>query len=118
VFARALFEDGMIDARDFEVYSRTYRAVSGALRAPDLMIYVRAGLGDREAPHRAARPRLRARRARRLPAADRGALRALGRAYDAAPLVVVDADRYDVVKREATAPRSSTCSSAAGCPPR
>jgi deoxyadenosine/deoxycytidine kinase len=99
VFARALYEDGMIEPRDFEVYTRTYRAISGALRVPDLMIYVRAGLATVKR-HIALRGRGFE---RDVP--DGYLLRIEGlyerwaATYDAAPLVVVDADRYDVVKR-------------------
>ena len=97
VFARALFEDGMIDARDFEVYSRTYRAVRRALRAPDLLVYVRAGL-ETVKRHIEARGRGFE---RDVPDAYllrlQGLYESWAEGFDAAPLVVVDADRYDFV---------------------
>lgn len=54
VFARNLYEEGVMDARDYRSYLRMYDAVAQALRPPDLLIYLRAGL-----------PTLRARIARR-----------------------------------------------------
>lgn len=44
VFARNLFEEGVMDARDFGVYSALYEAMRAALRPPDLLIYLRASL--------------------------------------------------------------------------
>ncbi len=100
VFARALFEDGMIDARDFEVYSRTYRAVRRALRVPDLMVYVHASLGTVKR-HIAMRGRAFERDVPDAYLLRIGGLYARwAEAFDAAPLVVVDADRFDVVQRQ------------------
>jgi len=97
VFARALFEDGMIDARDFGVYTRTYHAVRSALRAPDLLVYVHASLPTVKR-HIASRGR-----GFEQDVPDAYLLKLEGlyarwaAAFDAAPLVVVDADRYDLV---------------------
>lgn len=44
VFARNLFEEGIMDARDYASYSQMVAAVERALRPPDLLIYLRAGL--------------------------------------------------------------------------
>ncbi len=44
IFARNLFETGVLDARDFGVYTTMVEAVRGALRPPDLLIYLRASL--------------------------------------------------------------------------
>jgi deoxyadenosine/deoxycytidine kinase len=97
VFAQALFEDGMIDARDFDVYTRTYRAVRRALRVPDLMVYVRASLPTVKR-HIALRGRGFE---QNVPDAYLMRLEALyerwASAYGDAPMVVVDADRFDVV---------------------
>ena len=97
VFARALFEDGMIDERDFEVYSRTYRAVRQALRAPDLTIFVRASLPTVKR-HIAMRGRGYE---QQVPDAYLLRLEMLYQrwidGFDLSPVVVVDADRYDVV---------------------
>ncbi len=44
IFARNLADEGILDARDFRVYTEMYGAICGALRLPDLLIYLRAGL--------------------------------------------------------------------------
>lgn len=44
IFARNLFEEGILDRRDFSVYMAMYGAIREALRPPDLLIYLRAGL--------------------------------------------------------------------------
>lgn len=97
VFARALYEDGMIDERDFAVYQRTYRAVRRALRPPDLTIFVRASLPTVQR-HIAMRGRGYE---REVPEAYLLRLEALYQrwieGFDLSPVVTVDADRYDVV---------------------
>lgn len=97
VFARALYEDGMIDERDFAVYQRTYRAVRRALRPPDLTIFVRASLPTVRR-HIAMRGRGYE---REVPEAYLLRLEALYQrwidGFDLSPVVTVDADRYDVV---------------------
>lgn len=99
VFARALFEDGAMDARDFSVYSEMYEAVRLALRPPDLLVYLRASL-----------PTVRRHIAMRGRDFEQGMsdayLERIGAlyerwlaGYDAAPVVIVDADRFDLVQR-------------------
>jgi deoxyadenosine/deoxycytidine kinase len=44
VFARNLFEEGIMDARDYASYNQMVAAVERALRPPDLLVYLRAGL--------------------------------------------------------------------------
>lgn len=44
IFARNLFQQGIMSRRDFDSYMQMYAAVSRALRPPDLMIYLRADL--------------------------------------------------------------------------
>lgn len=99
VFARNLFEEGVMDARDYRSYCRMYEAVAQALRPPDLLIYLRASL-----------PTLRARIALRGRAYEAGIedsyllrLNALYEAwisaYTLSDKVVVDADAIDYVGR-------------------
>jgi len=42
IFARNLFERRILSERDYAVYHDLYRGISGFLRAPDLIIYLRA----------------------------------------------------------------------------
>lgn len=44
VFARNLHDRGILDGRDHRSYRTMFEAVSAALRPPDLLIYLRAGL--------------------------------------------------------------------------
>jgi deoxyadenosine/deoxycytidine kinase len=101
VFAHALFEDGLMDARDFGVYRGMYAAVRQTLRPPDLLVYLRASL-----------PTVRRHIALRGRDFEQGVtdayLERLGAryerwigSYDVAPVVVIDADRFDVVARPA-----------------
>jgi deoxyadenosine/deoxycytidine kinase len=100
VFARALFEDGFIDDRDFGVYTGLYEAVRRALRPPDLLVYLRASL-----------PTVRRHIAQRGRDFEHGVrdeylVRIAERyerwvsEYRLAPVVVVDVDRFDLVARE------------------
>ena len=100
VFARQLFESGVMDARDWSSYRTMYDAVERALRPPDLLVYVRASL-----------PTLRQHIVQRGRAfeqsIDDGYLERLGslyeaflEGYDLSPVVVVDADRFDVLNRD------------------
>jgi deoxyadenosine/deoxycytidine kinase len=41
IFARALFESGKMDQRDYENYQALYRTVATRLKAPDLVLYIR-----------------------------------------------------------------------------
>ena len=101
IFARNLFEAGVLDARDFGVYTTMYEAIRDALKPPDLLIYLRASL-----------PTLRrhiALRGRTFEASlsDEYLLR-LGAlyedwftAYDLSPKLVLEADTLDFVHNEA-----------------
>jgi len=97
VFATALFEDGMIDERDFAVYMRTYRAVRRTLRPPDLTIFIRASLPTVKR-HIALRGRGYE---QQVPDAYLLTLERLYQrwidAFDLSPVVTIEADRYDVV---------------------
>jgi deoxyadenosine/deoxycytidine kinase len=44
IFARNLSEQGMMTSRDYQSYMLMYRAISQALRPPDLLIYLRASI--------------------------------------------------------------------------
>ncbi len=44
IFARNLFEEGVMDARDYHSYCLMYDAIRRTLRAPDLLVYLQAGL--------------------------------------------------------------------------
>jgi deoxyadenosine/deoxycytidine kinase len=44
VFARNLFEEGVMDDRDYRSYTLMVTAIKQALRPPDLLLYLRAGL--------------------------------------------------------------------------
>lgn len=44
IFARNLSEQGMMTSRDYQSYMLMYRAISQALRPPDLLIYLRASV--------------------------------------------------------------------------
>lgn len=44
IFARNLFDDGVMDERDYRSYLRMYEAIAAALRPPDLLVYLRASL--------------------------------------------------------------------------
>lgn len=44
IFARNLADEGVMDARDHASYLRMYEAISAALRAPDMLVYLRASL--------------------------------------------------------------------------
>ncbi|MCA9839863.1 MAG: deoxynucleoside kinase [Trueperaceae bacterium] len=44
IFAQNLFDEGLMDERDFASYKRMYEAIRLALRPPDLLIYVQASV--------------------------------------------------------------------------
>ncbi|WP_027482740.1 deoxynucleoside kinase [Deinococcus pimensis] len=44
IFARNLFETGQMDARDWETYLGLYQGILPALRTPDLLLHIDAGL--------------------------------------------------------------------------
>lgn len=101
IFARALHEAGTMDARDYGSYRLMFEAIAQALRPPDVLVYLRASL-----------PTLRQHIAERgrgyeQAIADSYLLR-LGAlyeewiaAYDLSPVVIVDADRFDLLGRMA-----------------
>lgn len=97
IFARNLHEEGILDRRDFQVYTAMYEAIREALRPPDLLIYLRASL-----------PTLRrhiALRGRPFEAAlEEGYLARLGSLYERwfegyalSPKVALEADALDFV---------------------
>lgn len=96
IFARALHDAGVMDDRDHALYRTLYEAVAPTLRAPDLLIYVRASLPTLQA-HIAERGRAFEKNI------EAGYLQQLNELYDAwiaayarAPVVVIDADRLDL----------------------
>ncbi len=44
IFARNLFEQGLMEERDYQNYLKVYQVVTDALQPPDLMIYLRKSL--------------------------------------------------------------------------
>lgn len=101
IFARLLFDDGVMDPRDHASYRTLYDAVASALRPPDLLIYLRASL-----------PTLKRhiqQRGRRYEAdIDDGYLERLGGLYERwiedytlSPVVVVPGDDIDFVNDDA-----------------
>lgn len=44
IFARNLFDQGKMSARDYDAYFRLYQAVSAFVPPPDLIIYLQAGV--------------------------------------------------------------------------
>jgi len=44
IFAQNLYQQGILEERDYNSYMQMYRAILAALRAPDLLIYLRADL--------------------------------------------------------------------------
>jgi len=97
VFARNLHERGDMSDRDWDTYLELYRTLCGLLPAPDLIIYLRAGV-----------PTLRSRIAKRGRDFEAGIsdeyLASLNRLYESwiesfelAPVLVVPGDRLDFV---------------------
>ncbi len=97
VFARNLFERGLMSARDWEVYGELYRTFCELLPPPDLVVYLRATL-----------PTLRGRIAKRGRGFEAGIsdeyLVSLNALYESwiesftlAPVLVVPSDRLDFV---------------------
>jgi deoxyadenosine/deoxycytidine kinase len=97
VFARNLYEQGTMSARDWETYSGLYRTLTAILPAPDLVIYIRASVET-------LKSRI-AMRGRGFEAAIPDEyLSGLGRLYESwiegfelAPVLVVPGDRLDFV---------------------
>jgi deoxyadenosine/deoxycytidine kinase len=44
IFARNLFERGMMEARDFACYTDIYQIIASALQPPDVIVYLRASI--------------------------------------------------------------------------
>jgi deoxyadenosine/deoxycytidine kinase len=44
IFARNLYEQGLLEERDYQNYLEVYKVVTAPLQAPDLMIYLRKSL--------------------------------------------------------------------------
>lgn len=99
IFARALYESGTMGTRDFASYRLMFEAIAQALRPPDVLVYLRASL-----------PTLRRHIAERGRAYEQaiedGYLLRLGALYEdwissytLSPVVVVDADCFDMLQR-------------------
>jgi len=100
VFARYLFDRGMISPRDWETYRGIYRGIQQFLPPPDLLIYLQADL-----PTLQARIRMRGRDYEK--GIDPEYLAGIQDLYESwiagfrlAPVLVVPADWLDFVKEE------------------
>ena len=98
IFARNLYESGQMTERDWQTYRSLYEGVLPALRVPDLLIHIGAGL-----PTLKARIALRGRDYEQAIPDDY--LAGLNRlyadwiaAFDLCPVVRVDGDRLDFVR--------------------
>ena len=100
VFARNLFEEGVMDARDYSAYRAMYEAIRRTLKPPDVLVYLRSSV-----------PTLQTRIAQRgrdyEAAIQTSYLEQLNRlydewieAYDLSPKLTLDADRLDFVSKE------------------
>lgn len=97
IFATALYEMRHIDARDWETYQELYRAILGAIRPPDLMIYLRCSM-------RTLRKRIRLRGREMEQAVPLAYLKRLERLYERwiesyrmSDVLVLETDRLDYV---------------------
>ncbi|HEX7062034.1 MAG TPA: deoxynucleoside kinase [Woeseiaceae bacterium] len=97
VFATALHEMRHIDGRDWETYRALYAAILGAIRPPDLMIYLRCSM-------RTLRKRIRLRGRAMEQAVPLAYLKRLERLYECwigayrmSEVLVLDTDRLDYV---------------------
>lgn len=97
IFARQLAASGAMSAEDWDAYETLYRAASGELRRPDLLVYLRC-------PVRTLRRRIRARGRHMEQDIPSPYLKALHRLYeswyaswDLGPKVVFDTHRFDPV---------------------
>ena len=98
IFARNLYDQGNLDARDWEVYQRLYHGIRRSLRTPDVLIALTCSLG-------ATKKRI-TRRARAFEDAIPDAyLRRLHRlygrwfdSYDLSPIVRIDTTKLDYVE--------------------
>jgi len=97
IFATALFQMRKISRRDWETYQGLYSAILDAIRAPDLMIYLRCSMRTLR-----QRIRLRGRRMERdVPLAYLKRLDRLYEAwiakYDMSDVLVLETDRLDYI---------------------
>ncbi len=100
IFARNLHEIGNMDKRDYDNYVALYRVMTGYLRAPDLMIYLRATVDTLK--------KQIARRGRTYEQSiQREYLEQLNRHYEKwieqyklGPLLVIESDHIDFVHNE------------------
>ena len=99
IFARNLHEIGMMESRDYRNYIALYEVMTGYLRPPDLMIYLRAGVDTL-----LKQIRLRGRDFEQ--SITREYLEQLNRHYESwmsryklGPLLVVESDRLDFVNK-------------------
>lgn len=97
IFATALHEMRHIDRRDWETYCDLYRAILGAIRPPDLMIYLRCSM-------RTLRKRIRLRGRAMEQAVPLAYLKRLERlyerwiaAYDMSEVLILETDKIDYV---------------------
>lgn len=95
IFAKNLFHEGMISARDFGLYTELYDSMKLALRPPDLLIYLRCSV-------KAIRRRIRQRgrpSEQSIPLAYLQRLNALYEdwiaRYDICPVLVWDSEKQD-----------------------
>lgn len=95
IFARNLYRQRYIDARDFRTYTALYRSISKALRPPDLMIQL-------SCPVRTLRKRIRLRGRAMEQEIPVPYLRRLNRlyeewyqSYDLSPVLRLETDRLD-----------------------
>jgi deoxyadenosine/deoxycytidine kinase len=95
IFAKNLYRQRFIDARDFKVYWQFYRSIAKALNPPDLMIQL-------SCPVRTLRKRIRLRGRAMEQEIPLGYLRRLNRLYedwfrryDLSPILRLETDRLD-----------------------
>jgi len=95
IFAKNLYRQRFIDARDFKVYWQFYRSIAQALKPPDLMIQL-------SCPVRTLRKRIRLRGRAMEQEIPLGYLRRLNRLYedwfrryDLSPVLRLETDRLD-----------------------
>ena len=95
VFARALYQAGTMDARDYASYTLMFEAVEQTLRPPDLLVYLRGSLAT-------LKQRIAERGRPYEQTIEESYLERLGglyddwvASYDRSPVLVIDADRLD-----------------------
>lgn len=99
IFARNLYEMGLMSARDFENYQALFQLMTSYLRPPDLLIYLRATVPTL-VRHIQSRGRdfESAIRIEYLERLNRHYEDWVGR-YDLGPKLIIDVDEYDFVNR-------------------